>query len=195
MIISLSLKVYATSSSDTNSGSGVPEGISYSLSPRSCSPFGSHNWSAGEFPKLNLECSGPNRKEPNSPDYNLDSKGLRYCLIYECCVNRACLQSRSPIASPKLFRRRPSVNPPIPVPTPAVLIESVSSPTKPTQEIQGIEPQIRHSSVPPSLFVEHVSQLYDPDCKFCLKSTVDPQHSDCQKMQIFTRGNLKMVVL
>ena len=130
-----------------------------------------------------------------SPDYNLDSIGPRYCLTYECCVNRKCLQSRSPIASPKLFRRRPSVNPPIPVPTPAVLIESVTSPAKPPLGIHSVEPPIRHSSVPPSLFVEHVSQLYDPDCKFCLKSTVDPQHSDCQKMQIFTRGNEKMVAM
>ena len=44
-----------------------------------------------------------------------------------------------------------------------------------------------------SLLVEHVSQLSQPECKFCLKRTSDPGHSDCSKLSVFSGGNSEFV--
>ena len=44
------------------------------------------------------------------------------------------------------------------------------------------------SSSDKSMLVEHVSQLSQPHCKFCLKSTLEPGHSDCSRFNVFTGG-------
>ena len=97
------------------------------------------------------------------------------------------LKLRSTSISP-VFPRRASINPTTRRPSllpPQLLVENLTTKSG-VKKAPLFSP---HSTPPTSLLVEHVSQLSEPDCKFCRKSTADPQHSDCSRMQIFTRGN------
>ena len=44
------------------------------------------------------------------------------------------------------------------------------------------------SSSDRSMLVEHVSQLSQPDCKFCLKKSHDPGHSDQSRLNMISSG-------
>ena len=66
----------------------------------------------------------------------------------------------------------------------------------PTLGVVGGPPSISDTSLfsPTSrdkgLFtLEHVSQLSQPDCKFCLHPSSDPKHSDCSRLNVHSGGN------
>ena len=58
----------------------IPDGITYSVGPRSSSPFCQTNWGAGELPQLNLEYYG-DKDTDCSPEYNLETNAPRYMRI------------------------------------------------------------------------------------------------------------------
>ena len=47
------------------------------------------------------------------------------------------------------------------------------------------------SSSDKSMLVEHVSLLSQPDCKLCLKNTMDPGHTDQSKLNMFSGGKME----
>ena len=149
--------------------------LACTLGSRSSSPFCPTSWGAGEIPQLTLDYCANKEPEPSSPDYNLETNAPRY--------------QGSPIPFNNLQSRSSSISP-------VLSFQTSHSPYPGTSPAQGTSPchgakkssPSPHSTPPSSLLVEHVSQLYEPHCKFCTKSTADPQHSDCSRMQIFTRG-------
>ena len=152
------------------------------LGSRSSSPFCHTSWGAGEIPQLTLEYYANKEPEPSSPEYNLETNAPRY-QGYPLPFNN--LQHRSSSISP-VFSLQSSHSP-----------HPGTSPSQGTGPFHGSKKTSPspHSTPPSSLLVEHVSQLYEPHCKFCTKSTSDPQHSDCSRMQIFTRGILRRKVV
>ena len=70
---------------------------------------------------------------------------------------------------------------------PPVSVEVVEE-TEALMSSSDKETEALMSSSDKSMLVEHVSQLSQPHCKFCLKSTLEPGHSDCSRFNVFTGG-------